>query len=43
MSAQAGPWRHRAAQALGIRADELAAAACGFAFFFFLFLSLIHI
>ena len=37
MSAQAGPWRHRAAQALGIRADELAAAACGFAFFFFLF------
>ncbi|CAB3813258.1 MFS transporter [Achromobacter denitrificans] len=29
--------RGRAAQALGIRAGELAPAACGFAFFFFLF------
>ncbi|RBL86771.1 MFS transporter [Streptomyces cavourensis] len=37
MTLQAGPWRHRMAQALGIRADELAPAACGFAFFFFLF------
>ncbi|MFF7396768.1 NTP/NDP exchange transporter [Achromobacter sp. NPDC008082] len=29
--------RQRAARALGIREDELAPAACGFAFFFFLF------
>lgn len=31
------PLRTRAAQALGIRDEELAPAACGFAFFFFLF------
>lgn len=30
-------WRRRAAQALGIETGELAAGACGFAFFFFLF------
>ncbi|MGE8655281.1 MAG: NTP/NDP exchange transporter [Achromobacter sp.] len=33
----AAPWRHRVAQALGIQAAELAAGACGCAFFFFLF------
>ena len=33
----AGTWRQRAAQALGIQPGELAAGACGFAFFFFLF------
>ena len=33
----AGSWRQRAAQALGIQPGEVAAGACGFAFFFFLF------
>jgi ATP:ADP antiporter, AAA family len=32
-----GSWRQRAAQALGIQPGEVAAGACGFAFFFFLF------
>ncbi|PTX11322.1 MFS transporter [Achromobacter mucicolens] len=37
MAAAPLSWRVRAARALGIQEDELAPAACGFAFFFFLF------
>ncbi|MFD4839371.1 NTP/NDP exchange transporter [Achromobacter sp. NPDC058515] len=37
MATALSSWRARAAQALGIRQEELAPAACGFAFFFFLF------
>ncbi len=37
MTAARGSMQDRAAQALGIRPEELAPAACGFAFFFFLF------
>ncbi|EHK66297.1 NTP/NDP exchange transporter [Achromobacter arsenitoxydans] len=37
MAAVLASWRARAARALGIREEELAPAACGFAFFFFLF------
>jgi len=37
MTAVLASWRARAARALGIREEELAPAACGFAFFFFLF------
>lgn len=37
MAAVLASWRTRIARALGIREEELAPAACGFAFFFFLF------
>ncbi|CAB3908565.1 hypothetical protein LMG26858_04613 [Achromobacter anxifer] len=37
MTAAGGSMQDRTAQALGIRPEELAPAACGFAFFFFLF------
>lgn len=37
MAACVPPWRARTARALGIQEAELAPAACGFAFFFFLF------
>ncbi len=37
MTAARGSVQDRTAQALGIRPEELAPAACGFAFFFFLF------